>query len=65
MNYTLELVCNVATAKTIHPIQKPLMTELRAGDRFFNNDTDSALVREKGAMEMASNHDSILLDVTV
>ena len=31
------------------------MTEIRAGDRFFNNDTDSALVKEKGAMEMANN----------
>ncbi|GAO31686.1 hypothetical protein [Geofilum rubicundum] len=34
-------------------VQQALMTEIKAGDRFFNNDTDSALIREKDAWEMA------------
>ncbi len=56
-------IAALINAKT--SVQEALMTEIRAGDRFFNNSTDSALVTGKSAWEMASNHDSILVDVTV
>ena len=47
-----------ALIKVKTSVQEALMTEIRAGDQFFNNDTDSALVREKGAMEMAGEVDN-------
>ena len=42
-----------ALIKVKTSVQEALMTELRVGDRFFNNDTDSALVKGKSATEMA------------
>ena len=38
---------------------------LRAGDELFKNNTDSALIRERSAQEMAGNtNDTISLEVT-
>jgi hypothetical protein len=44
-----------ALIKVMTSLKQALMTEIKAGDRFFNNDTDSALVKEKDAWEMAEN----------
>ena len=44
-------IAALINAKT--SVQEALMTEIRAGDQFFNNNTDSALVKEKSAWEMA------------
>ncbi len=43
-----------ALIKVKTSVQQALMTEIRAGDRIFNNGTDSALVTGKSAWEMAS-----------
>ena len=42
-----------ALIKVKTSVQEALMTEIRAGDQFFNNNTDSALVKGKSAWEMA------------
>ena len=51
-----------ALIKVKTSVQEALMTEIRAGDQFFNNNTDSALVKEKGAMEMAGNPDVVEIE---
>ncbi len=51
-----------ALIKVKTSVQEALITELRAIDQFFNDDTDSALVKEKSAWEMAGNPDVVEIE---